>query len=302
MNDNFIKEITENRLNCKVLETNKIGEGASAEIYKVKTDKAPYVFAVKYSEYPDLMSEEYKAVKFISDRVDCKLPKIYAFIEEADFGLLIMEYIDGKSATLKNLRFKLRKKKLTDEITDNLIKIHSVHNDKFGPAANAVYNTWGDYYSEFAKGIYEFTGKCKEEGKVPGLVFEAVEKSYKNLNSIIEDNGAKPTLIHGDYWVPNFLVDVKNMELKGVVDPFNIMWTEPEYELFALTVGYGKNLKLYENYKKKVKTSRLCDLKVELYALYNELFWFTNTGKVSTGYLLYRSRRLLKQMKKNKII
>lgn len=300
--DNFIKEITENRLNCKVLETEKIGKGASAEIYRVKTDKPPFTLAVKYSKFPDLITEEYDALKFISERVECKLPRIYAFIKEDNFGLLIMEYISGKGVVLKNLRFKFGKRKLADEITDNLIKIHNVHNDKFGPVNNAVYATWSDYYSEFAKEIYEFTRKCKEEGKVPSLVFEAVEKSYKNLSSIIEDNGAKPSLIHGDYWVPNLLVDTETMELKGVVDPFNIMWTEPEYELFALTVGYGKNLKLYENYKKKVKTSRLCDLKIELYALYNELFWFTNTGKVSKAYLVYRSRRLLKQMKKNKII
>ena len=49
------------------------------------------------------------------------------------------------------------------------------------------------------------------------------------------------------------------------------MWAEPEYELFALTVGGSKKLKLYENYKSRIVPTEHCDLKVEMYALYNEL-------------------------------
>ena len=72
--------------------------------------------------------------------------------------------------------------------------------------------------------------------------------------------------------------------------------------MFALTVGGSKKLKLYENYKSKVTPSKYCDLKVELYALYNELLWYKKLGAVSKGYLMYRSKRLLKQMKRNGIL
>lgn len=302
MTDIAVKDIIEKNMHCRVLKSNKIGSGASADIYKINVDKEPFVFAAKLSKYRDLLSGEYETINFISERVDCKLPEIYKFICEADYAVLIMEYINGVSATCKNLRFKRGKAKLADEIVDNLLKIHSVHNDKFGPVNNAVYDTWFDYYSEFASGIYSFTLECRKNKKVPDIVFKAVESSYKSLAKIIEETGAKPTLIHGDYWAPNLLVDIKSMSLAGIVDPFNVMWTEPEYELFTLTAGYGSVLRLYQNYKSKVETSRLCDLKVELYALYNELYWFKNTKKVSGAYLVYRSRRLLKQMKKNNIL
>lgn len=298
----MLKSVLEEQLNCKILDITEIGNGASACIFKVHLDKHPSVIAVKYSKYPDLLLDEYNTVKFISDRVNCKLPTLYDFIKESDFALIVMEYIDGKSATSKNLRFKCGKKKLVNEIVDNLLKIHTVHNDKFGPADNAVYDTWFDYYNKFATEIYSFTADLEKNKKVPAIVFKAVEDSYKNLRQLIEETGDQPTLIHGDYWVPNFLVDTKKMELKGIVDPFNVMWTEPEYELFTLTVGYGKNLRLYENYKSKVHVSRLCDLKTELYALYNELYWFKKLGKVSVDYLVFRSRKLLKQMKKHHII
>lgn len=83
------------------------------------------------------------------------------------------------------------------------------------------------------------------------------------------------------------------MTLNGVIDPFNVMWAEPEYELFTLTVGYGNNLHLYDIYKSKIKTSPSCDVKVELYALFNELLWYKTLGRVGFGYLKFRSKRLV---------
>ena len=151
---------------------------------------------------------------------------------------MIMEHFDGVSADkLKSI--KKAGKILPDMIADNLLKIHSVHNDKFGPVNHAVYDTWYQYYSE--------------------------------LDKILCGSNGEPTLIHGDYWQPNFIVNPDTYELVGIIDPFNIMWAEPEYELFALTVGGSKKLKLYENYKSRIVPTEHCDLKVEMYALYNEL-------------------------------
>ena len=56
------------------------------------------------------------------------------------------------------------------------------------------------------------------------------------------------------------------------------------YELFALTVGYGKNLLFYDIYKSKVENIKYCVLKVELYPLFNELYWYKTLGKIGFGY------------------
>lgn len=58
------------------------------------------------------------------------------------------------------------------------------------------------------------------------------------------------------------------------------------YELFALTVGYGKNLRFYDIYKSKVENIKYCELKVELY-------WCKTFGKIDFGCLKYRSKRLI---------
>ena len=290
--EKVIMRLVEEKLNCKALEISSIGKGASGSVYKVILDTSPHCIAVKTSDYPQLMFEEYNRIEFISNKADCKLPKLY-FVEELEGkGFLGMELIEGVEASVKALLFKRNKKKLANEIVDNLIKIHTVHNDKYGPIDNAVYNSWYEYYSEFAKEIVDFTNNSEASDRVK----KAVNLAYEKLYEIIGDDSGNATLAHGDYWLPNFIIDTKSMSLKGVIDPFNVMWTEPEYELFTLTVSYGTNLHLYDIYKSKVKTSKNCDIKVELYALFNELLWYKTLGKVGFGYLEFRSRRLLKQL------
>lgn len=277
------------------------GKGASACVYKVNTEENPYILAVKCSNNVDLLKQEYEQIKFISDRVDCKLPALYHFGEYSGGAIMILEHFDGVSAD-KIKSIKKAGKILPDMIADNLLKIHSVHNDKFGPVNHAVYDTWYQYYSEFAGEIYDFVKQAYSERKISKKVLRAVKLSYERLDKILCGSNGEPALIHGDYWQPNFIVNPYTYELVGIIDPFNIMWAEPEYELFALTVGGSKKLKLYENYKSRIVPTEYCDLKVEMYALYNELLWYKKLGSISKSYLRYRSGRLIKQMKRKGLL
>ena len=288
--------LVEENLKCRILGFEKIGRGASAEVYNVIVDLPQGVIAVKVCKNTKLAFDEYERINFISSRVDCKLPKLYFVAKSDDCGVLAMQFFEGCEASAKSLLFMLKpnKEKLANEIIDNLIKIHSVHSDKFGPVENAVYDTWLDYYGKFANKIADFSQKSD----VPNIVKEAVCEGLNSLPKLFGGNTGDPTLIHGDYWMPNFIINPQKGKLVGVVDPFNVMWAEPEYELFGLTVGCGKRLQLYDIYKSKVKTSLYCDAKLELYALFNELYWYKTLGKIDFGYLKFRSRRLLKELAK----
>lgn len=302
MDTKIILDYISKNTEFKPLSVSVAGKGASACVYKINIEQKPYLLAVKYSNNAALLKQEYEQIKFINDRVECKMPRLYHFGECGDgFAIMIMEYFNGISANeIKHIR--KASKILPDMVVDNLLKIHTVHNEKFGPVDNAVYDTWYAYYSEFAGEIYDFVKQSYSERKISKKILTAVELSYEKLDKILDDSNGEPTLIHGDYWQPNFVVDPDTYELVGIIDPFNIMWTEPEYELFALTVGGSKKLKLYEKYKSRITPTKYCDLKVEMYALYNELLWYKKLGSISQSYLLYRSRKLLKQMKRNKLL
>lgn len=300
--DLLIKNAVNKYLGSDVKSVVPIGNGASGSVYRVECMGEPEIIAVKISEHSELMLREYEMLSFLKGNTASKIPQVYFFHNEENIGIIAMEYIKGVSGTDKSLKYKFNKRHLAESIVDNLLEIQKVHNDKYGPYNNATYSTWQEYYKIFADEIYEFSKEMFSENKLDSVVMKAVELSYSNFDKIFCEGVSVPTLIHGDYWMPNFIIDKRSMELLAAVDPFNVMWADREYELFALTVGFGKKMKLYEIYKSKVNVSRYCDMKLELYALYSELLWYKKLGSITHSYLKMRSKKLLKQMKKNKII
>lgn len=297
----LIKKSVLKNLNVYVESISRLGNGASGSVYRVGCNDKRTI-AVKISQHSELMRQEFEMLTFLKKKTESKIPNVYFFDESEENGIIAMEYINGISGTDKALKYCFKKKHLAESIINNLLVIQQAHNDKFGPYNNAVYDTWQGFYKIFADEIYSFSKLMHAENKLDDTVMKAVELSYSNFDKIFCEEILTPTLIHGDYWMPNFIIDKKSMELLSVVDPFNVMWADPEYELFAMTVGFGKNLHLYEFYKSKVKVSSHCDMKLEMYALYSELLWYKKLGSITHSYLKMRSKRLIKEMKKNGII
>ncbi len=300
--DFLIKESVKEKLGLTAMEISRLGKGASGCVFRVSCSDEDKVIAVKISDHPELMKQEYEMLSFLKEKTESKIPEVYFFDEREGKGVIAMEYIDGISGTDRSLKFSLRKKHLAQSIVDNLLCLQKAKGNKFGPYNNAVYDTWQEYYKEFADEIYAFSLEKYDENALDGTVMKAVELSYKNFDGIFSEKIYPPTLIHGDYWMPNFIIDKKSMELLSVVDPFNVMWADPEYELFAMTVGYGEKLHLYDLYKSRVQVSAHCDMKLEMYALYSELLWYKKLGNIEHSYLKMRAKRLVKEMEKAGII
>ncbi|MBE6588023.1 MAG: aminoglycoside phosphotransferase family protein [Ruminococcaceae bacterium] len=294
------KSISKN-LNSSVKDISPLGNGASGSVFRVELEDSK-VFAVKLSAHASLMEDEYKMLSFLKEKTESKIPRVYYFDVEDGYGMIAMEYINGIGGASEAVKDISDKEKLRESIVDNLILIHKVKGSRFGPYDNAVYDKWTDYYKGFADEILVFSRMKHSKGELEPFVLEAVEKSYGTFDVIFGEEDFLPTLIHGDYWMPNFIIDAEKAELLSVVDPFNIMWADPEYELFALSVGYGGELLLYELYKSKVKTSKYCDVKTELYALYSEILWYKKLGSIDHSFLKMRAERLVNVMKRFSLI
>ncbi len=297
MNTDLIKSVVEKQMNTEVKQIFAVGKGASGSVYLVKITTEPYEIAVKTSKFYDAISKEKKMLDFLSPKVSYKVPKTYFLHQENDTVFFGMEYIKGMSGKSKFINFVPSRKHLRNSIIDALMNAQSVHNDKFGKYDNPVYDTWAEYYKDYFIDIYAFTKEKFEKNKIEPEIMEAVKLINTNINEIFSVANNTACLCHGDFWMPNLIIDFWKSELAGAVDPFDMLWAEPEYELFCLTLGFGEKLKLYEEYKKRNKISRYCDLKVELYALCNELNWYILLGEMGHDYLMFRAKRLIKKMK-----
>lgn len=227
---------------------------------------------------------------------------MFSYRKKNGITYLGMEYIDGSSGrTIKSKQIK-DKKHLANHIIDCFINMQNVHNDKFGSYDNPTYDTWHNYYFDFFSKIYDFSCKKYEQGEINKTVIKALNLINANIDEIFSNTENIACLSHGDFWAPNMIIDIEKSEIAGVIDPFNTRFVEPEYELFCLTLGLGEKLKLYKKYKERIKVSKYCDLKIELYALCNEIDWWMRLGKIDTiSYIKMRSRKLIRQFKKHKL-
>lgn len=297
-----IKAIVEEQLNTTVTNISSVGNGATATCYCVQIIDSPFQLIVKTSKHYELMYEEKNMNEFLRKNVSFKTPETYFLTGKDDVSYLGMEFIDGASGrTLKPNQIK-DKKHLANNIIDCFLNMQSVHNDKFGAFNNPTCNSWKEYYKEFFDTIYTFSSNKYNNGELTKKIFKALNLIKINFNEIFDNTENTPCLSHGDFWTPNMIIDTEKCEIAGVIDPFNTRFVEPEYELFCLTLGLGKKLKLYKQYKKRVNVSKYCDLKVELYALCNEIDWWMRLGEIDTiSYIKMRSKKLIKQVKKNKL-
>lgn len=298
---NRIKQIVESQLNTTVNAVTRLGNGATATAYSVEISDEPYKIVVKTGIYTNLLCEEKKMLDFLSSKVNFKIPSTYFYVNDNKTGFLAMEFIDGICGNDKKIRWLRDKKHLANNIIDCFENMQSVHNDKFGFYENAVYDSWQEFYWDFFKSTQAFALEKFNNGEMKKIVIDALKLIEINFDEIFSDVSNTACISHGDFWVNNMIIDTKNCQVAGIFDPNNVAWVEPEYELFALTVGNGKSLRLYKTYKKRNKISKYCDLKIELYALVNELDWYKKLGFCPIDYLYYRSKRLIKQIKKNKL-
>ena len=83
--------------------------------------------------------------------------QMYSCIDNKYYLMLYFNYKRRFFANMFQLIMRKNKSELPDEIVDNLMKIHSIHNDKYAPIGNAICDSWYDYYSELVKWIVKFT-------------------------------------------------------------------------------------------------------------------------------------------------
>lgn len=298
----YLMSIVEKEMSTKVKDVYPIGSGATASCYYVELFEYPFNIIVKTSPHYELMLEEMKINNYIRERVHFKIPETYFITKNDDMSYLGMEYIEGISGRVLRLNQVNDKQHLADNILKCFIDMQSVTNDKYGSFDNPIYSSWNEYYYDFYSKIYNFALQKHKNCELDKKTIKALNYIKINFDEIFSNVGNKAVLSHGDFWTPNMIFDIEKSEIAGVVDPFKTRFVEPEYELFCLTLGLGQKLKLYKKYKKQFNVSKYCDLKVELYALCNEIDWWMNLGEINTiGYIKMRARKLIRQMKKHKL-
>lgn len=298
-----VTAIVESELTCKALNCSKTGSGANGNVYKITIDIPPYTVAVKSAKNGSLLIKEKAYTDLILSKTDIPMP-LTLFLKinsnENERSYMCMEFLDGVNANDPKLllRGKKAKARLCDSVIENLEKLQSVKGEKYGSFDSLEYDDWHDYYRPFSEKVILFAEDEVKKGNIIPYVAGVMRKAFDNYDKVFSEPIGEPTLTHGDFWLPNILVDRKSLSVTGVLDPFNVMWADSHYELFALIAGRGNKYKIYDTYKKLHNISDKCDLKLEYYALFSEIYWYSITHHKYDNFLKLKAKLLEKQLRR----
>lgn len=299
-----LTEIIRTVFNGELLEHLQIGGGiAGGIVYKVKLDKSPFTVAIKTAENKDMLKKECDYIRYIQKHIDIKLPEIYSDLTVGGEYFVVMEYYDGVNCLSDFVleSSEENRQKIADQITDNIIKLQSVKGEKFGDLLSPQFDNWNDFYKPFAKAVLTEAESLYNEGYITEHILRYLHKSFDCYDIIFDEPVGKPTIIHGDYWAGNLIVN-KDFELIGVLDPFNSIWGDSEYELFALNAVHNGKIPILESFMSKQSVSEKFMLKNYFYLLFSETFWVTQLHHDNIAYLNEIIDKLDTEIKKSDIL
>jgi fructosamine-3-kinase len=303
-----IQQFCEDR-SGKAVAVKHLGGGSYGLVYEVtygygKTEIIKVFYIEGTARAETAMRSEADALRLLRNASPVKVPEVF-YVHSADeqcpLPFIAMERIDGVPAGGRGFLYKSRKKRKTfaKSFTDALGQIHETTHKTFGFVhTQERFDTWQAFYKKHALAVYEKAKAFREDGKLDNKIFVLLEKGIQNFDCIFSEKVEKASLIHGDFYVMNLLVNKKTLAPVGIIDPFLSMWGDREYDLFALNAMTGARLKLFETYKKKFKTTRKVELKSAFYALVFEVFHHLNLGWCTPSIYKGLAKRLKRQYRK----
>lgn len=256
-----------------------LGGGFYGRAFLAEIDKEPRFVVVKLYLFDGLVNDEAEQLEILSRVCALKVPKVYGVCISEKGGLacdaLLMEYIKGRNAGWADVsKFSEEDKVfICESIVDNLIGIHNtINEDGFGKlSSNKRYQTWQEYYYPVAKSIVDKAEKLLEMGQIDDYVMSVFERSLGKFGEIFYLPITEARLIHGDYNTWNIMLCADEDKAHAVIDPFNCMFGDSEYDLYQLDNANGKDYGLLDLYKSKVKLSESFEAKRSFYQLYSEV-------------------------------
>lgn len=210
--------------------------GMCSTVLEVKFDSLPYVAVVKLSVEPDPHFEiEAASLDYLRQHSQMRVPEVYLQKNAGDllkYHVLVMERLPGVNLGQAELTPKERQN-IDCQLADILIELHSHKRNTYG-LSDSYEDSYESWIDEFSEQITSWV----DEGKhlLSRRSSEIIPHLLKEMPRVLEPAGP-PTLVHGDIWSTNIIVDQQNGRwiISGLVDP-TTQYADVEYEIAYLQV------------------------------------------------------------------
>lgn len=200
--------------NIKIDKAVPLSGGSINNAYRLETGSG--YFFMKYnraSAYPGMFEQEASGLALLHAAGEIRIPQVIAHGNDETNTFIILEYLDSSGKT----------NNFWEDFGRKLAALHRHSSDTFGlnhdnyigslKQYNGPSERWTDFFRE--QRLLVQMEMAAKRGLLPSNVKQAFERLFIRLDDLFPDE--PPSLIHGDLWSGNYMVDEKGMAC--IIDP-----------------------------------------------------------------------------------
>lgn len=252
-------------------EFSQIGEGLTAtpvsggsinEAFRINTRQRK--FFLKYndsSHYPAMFEKEAVGLKLLKSAGEMEIPEVLLTDQAGNYAFLLLEYIESGR----------EQPDFWEEFGKRLAALHSHKSDRFGLdhdnymgslyQHNDFHDNWAEFFIQ--QRLERQVKLARESGRITRSLVSAMERLYNRLDEIFSET--TPSLIHGDLWSGNFMVNHRGMPC--LIDPA-VYYGHPEADIAMTTLFGGFSERFYDAYNAHNPLEKGWRKRLDYYNLY----------------------------------
>ncbi len=261
-----IKVKIEEKLGEKILNITSLSGGCISNAYRITTqDKTNYFLKYNSAVSNDMFTKEANGLNELSKSKAIRIPEVLEFGKD----YILLEYINSGN----------RKNNFSEEFGQRFAKMHKFTSESFGYfddnyiGSNIQKNipdeqekdNWVSFY--FNKRILFQLQLAEKFGNATEELRREISKLEDRIDQIIT-TGNKPSLLHGDLWSGNYMIDENGSAV--LIDPA-VYYGHREADLGMTKLFGGFGAEFYKSYNDTFPLEDGYDYRENIYKLYHVL-------------------------------
>lgn len=262
-----IKKRIEEKLGSKIKSFSSLSGGCISDAFKISTENGTSFF-LKYnpSASNNMFLKEANGLRELDKSNAIKIPEVLSVDED----YILLEFIASGN----------RKKKFFEDFGKSFAEMHKFKSDSFGFYENNYIGSnpqinipdekeksdWTAFYLNkrilFQLQLAEKLGNSTDELR------KGISKLENKIEDIIGHNSEKPSLLHGDLWAGNYMIDQNGNAV--LIDPA-AYYGHREADLGMTKLFGGFNSEFYKAYNESFPLEDGFDYRENIYKLYHVL-------------------------------
>jgi fructosamine-3-kinase len=262
-----IKTKIELKLGSKIKNFTSLSGGCISNAFRIITEDAKqYFLKFNSSISNDMFIKEAHGLMELEKANAIRIPKVLSYDED----YILLELIASAS----------KKKNFFEDFGRSFAEMHKCSSETFGfyennyIGSNSQINIpdekektdWTSFY--FNKRILFQLQLAEKLGNLTDTLRTGISKLENKIEAIIGGSAEKPSLLHGDLWGGNYMVDENGNAV--LIDPA-VYYGHREADLGMTKLFGGFNSEFYESYNETFSLEEGYDYRENIYKLYHVL-------------------------------